>query len=70
MQLPPLADLLASLHVVALPLRTPFRGLEVRELALFEGPHGWGEFAPFKDHTLEHSAQWLAAAIEAAYEEA
>lgn len=69
MQLPPLADVLASLHVVALPLRTSFRGLAVRELALFEGPCGWGEFAPFKDHTLEHSAQWLAAAIEAAYEE-
>lgn len=69
MHLPPLVDLLASMRVVALPLRTTFRSVDARELVLFEGPCGWGEFAPFKDHTLEHSAQWLAAAIEAAYDE-
>lgn len=69
MQLPPLSELLDSMRVVQLPLRTTFRDLSVRELVLFEGPAGWGEFAPFTDHTLEHSATWLLAAIEAAYRE-
>jgi len=42
-----LEDALSSLRVVALPMKTRFRGIEVRETALFEGPEGWGEFAPF-----------------------
>ncbi len=67
MQLPPLSEILDSMRVVQLRLKTRFRDVDVREVVLFEGPSGWGEFAPFKDHTLEHSANWLAAAIEAAY---
>lgn len=65
--LPPLAELLAGLRVVQLPLAREFRGLQARELALFEGPSGWGEFAPFWDHSDEHAARWLQAAIEQAY---
>ena len=68
MFLPPLAELLASMQVIRLPLTTFFRGTKERELVLFEGPQGWGEFAPFRDHSDEHSAMWLRAAIEAAYE--
>jgi O-succinylbenzoate synthase len=68
MQLPPLDQLLASMRVVALPLKTSFRGVTHREYVVFEGPQGWGEFGPFHDHTLEHSANWLRAAIEAAYQ--
>ena len=39
-----LADLLDRLHVVALPMRVRFRGIMVREVALIDGPAGWGEF--------------------------
>ena len=61
-----LEDALASLQVVALPMKTKFRGIEVRETALFEGPAGWGEFAPFLEYDARESLPWLESAIEAA----
>ncbi|KJK13860.1 o-succinylbenzoate synthase [Terrabacter sp. AAH1] len=61
------ADLLASAHVVALPMRVRFRGVDVREAVVFEGPCGWGEFAPFPEYPDDEAARWLAAGIEAAY---
>ena len=64
---PTLEELLASARVVDLPLRAPFRGLTRREALLFEGPSGWAEWAPFRDHSDAHSARWLLAAIEQAY---
>ena len=33
--------LLESMRVVALPTRTNFRGINLREVALFQGPQGW-----------------------------
>ena len=65
---PPLEDLLDGLHVVALPMRVRFRGIDVRELALFEGPRGWGEFGAFVEYGPVEAAHWLASAVEAAYE--
>ena len=65
--LPATADLLASAHVVALPMRVRFRGVDVREALVFEGPCGWGEFAPFPEYADDEAARWLAAGIEAAY---
>ena len=61
-----LEDALASLRVVALPMKTKFRGIEVRETALFEGPAGWAEFAPFIEYDGRESLAWLESAIEAA----
>ena len=66
---PSLDDLLERLHVVALPMRVRFRGIDVRELALFEGPLGWGEFGAFLEYGPAEAAQWLASAVEAAYTE-
>ncbi|UZJ26786.1 o-succinylbenzoate synthase [Rhodococcus antarcticus] len=66
-ELPDLASVLADLHVVALPLRTRFRGIDVREVALVRGPAGWGEFAPFTEYDDAESAPWLAAGLEAAW---
>jgi O-succinylbenzoate synthase len=66
--LPSLADLRSGAHVVALPLRTRFRGIEVREALLFEGPEGWAEFSPFLEYGDEESAAWLAAAIDFAWQ--
>ncbi|GAA2474787.1 o-succinylbenzoate synthase [Terrabacter carboxydivorans] len=65
--LPPLDDLLSGAHVVSLPMRVRFRGVDVREALLLEGPSGWGEFGPFVEYSDAESARWLAAAIEAAY---
>jgi O-succinylbenzoate synthase len=58
--------LLESLRVVALPMKTIFRGVTVREVALIEGEYGWGEFSPFLEYDDAESAPWLACAIEAA----
>lgn len=63
------AALFARTRVFALPLKREFRGVLVREGLLFEGPAGWAEFAPFHDHTDEHAARWLEAALEQAYSE-
>lgn len=65
--LPPLDELLDRTHVVALPMRVRFRGVEVREALLLEGPSGWGEFSPFVEYADVESARWLAAALESAY---
>ena len=62
--LPPLADLAATARVVALPLVTRFRGIEVREAMLFEGPEGWTEFSPFAEYDDHEASAWLAAAID------
>ncbi len=64
MSIPPLSDLLASAHVVALPLATRFRGVDVREALVFEGPAGWTEFSPFPEYDDAEAAAWLAAAID------
>ena len=65
---PDLAELLDRLHVVALPMRVRFRGITIRELALIDGPAGWGEFGAFIEYEPPEAALWLASAIEAAYE--
>ena len=59
-------QLLDTLRVIALPMKTKFRGITVREVALIKGPHGWGEFSPFLEYDDAESASWLASAIEAA----
>ena len=61
-----LNQLLASMQVVALPLKSKFRGITEREVALFEGPAGWGEFAPFLEYDDVESSNWLLSAIDAA----
>jgi O-succinylbenzoate synthase len=53
-------------HVVALPMRVPFRGVTTREAVLLKGSRGWGEFAPFVEYDDREAARWLAAALEAA----
>jgi O-succinylbenzoate synthase len=60
------ADLLPSLRAFAIPMRTRFRGITVREGALIEGPGGWGEFSPFPEYGPRECARWLACALEAA----
>ncbi len=59
-------QLLSTMRVVALPMKTNFRGVTVREVALFKGEFGWGEFSPFIEYDDKESSHWLASAIEAA----
>ena len=59
-------ELLSTMRVVALPMKTNFRGVTVREVALFKGEYGWGEFSPFLEYDDQESSLWLASAIEAA----
>ncbi len=61
-----LDDILATLRVITIPTRTKFRGVTYREVALMQGPHGWGEFSPFLEYDDNECAPWLASAIEAA----
>jgi len=52
--------------VYRVPLRTRFRGIDVRDGVLVRGPAGWGEFSPFWDYDVDESRRWWAAAEEAA----
>ena len=62
-----LEEIFKDFHLVKLNLKTPFRGVSYREVALFKGPSGWGEFSPFLEYNQYESASWLAAGIEAAF---
>ena len=61
-----LAQVLDSLRVIQLPMRTKFRGITTREVALFQGPNGWGEFSPFLEYGDNEAAKWLKSGVEAA----
>jgi len=50
----------------AIPLRTRFRGVTVREGMLVRGAAGWGEFSPFAEYGPAECARWWAACHEAA----
>jgi o-succinylbenzoate synthase len=53
-------------RVWSVPMRTRFRGIDVRDGVLVRGPAGWGEFSPFWDYDVPESRRWWAAAVEAA----
>ena len=55
-----------KLQVVSIPVKANFRGINFREIALFEGPAGWSEFSPFIEYSNKEASTWLKAAIEGA----
>ena len=61
-----LQELFSTIRVIALPTKTNFRGIHIREVALFKGEYGWGEFSPFLEYGYKECAPWLSSAIEAA----
>jgi O-succinylbenzoate synthase len=61
-----LSERLPELHVLALPLRNRFRGIDTREVVIFRGAQGWSEFSPFVEYDDQESLPWLRAALEAA----
>lgn len=58
------AALASRAHVVALPMATRFRGIEVREAMLIEGEVRWTEWSPFPEYDDAEAASWLRAALE------
>ncbi len=69
MTLPPLSELIRTARVVALPMATRFRGIDVREALLLEGPRGWTEFSPFIEYDDAEASAWLRAAIDFGWRE-
>lgn len=61
----PLAGLVET-AVYAIPMRSRFRGITVREGVLVRGPSGWGEFSPFWDYDVTEARRWWPSALEAA----
>ena len=59
-------ELFSTMRVVALATKTNFRGINTREVALFKGEAGWGEFSPFVEYQPSECVPWLLSAIEAA----
>lgn len=57
-----------DLQILAIPLRNQFRGITIREIAIFRGKQGWTEFSPFLEYEDEESATWMQAALEAGNE--
>lgn len=58
----------AGVIVYAIPMRTRFRGITVREGALWQGAAGWTECSPFLDYDPAQCVPWLRAAVAAAAE--
>lgn len=57
---------LDSLHVYAIPLRSRFRGITVREGIVVRSALGWAEFCPFPEYGDQEAAKWLATTVEQA----
>src|SRR5262249_22266446 len=60
------AGLLDGMRAFAIPMRTRFRGITVREGALIQGPAGWGEVSPFAEYGPGGCRGGLAGAVGAA----
>jgi len=54
------------IEVFAVPMRTRFRGVTVREGVLLRGAAGWGEWSPFLEYDAAVAEPWLRCAEEAA----
>ena len=54
------------MKVWSIPMRTRFRGIDVREGVLIPGPGGWGEWSPFLEYDAREVEPWLRCAEEAA----
>jgi O-succinylbenzoate synthase len=57
-----------DLLVWSIPMHTRFRGIDLREGVLVQGPGGWGEFSPFWDYDVAECVPWWRAAHESAYD--
>ena len=61
-----LKEVLERTHIISIPTKTNFRGVQFREIALIEGDANWGEFSPFLEYEPQEAMSWLKSAIESA----
>ena len=55
-----------DLEVLAIPTKTDFRGINLREIVIFQGSAGWSEFSPFLEYSDVECRSWLRASLESA----
>ena len=60
------SEVFEDFKVVAIPTTTSFRGIKMREAAIFRGSEGWSEFSPFLEYEKLETSTWLRAALEGA----
>jgi O-succinylbenzoate synthase len=58
---------ITEISILALPMRSKFRSITTREVAIFRGVR-WSEFSPFVEYSDSESAIWLKAALSWANE--
>jgi len=61
-------EIFKDFTVLSIPLKNRFRGIDLREVAIFRGDEGWSEFSPFLEYEGNEAATWLKASLEAAYQ--
>lgn len=54
-----------DVHVWSIPLRTRFRGIDVREGVLLHRDGRWAEWSPFVEYAPAEAARWLTSAMAA-----
>lgn len=59
-----LNELLSNSMVLSMPLKTTFRGLNHREVMIFESENGFSEWSPFPEYSIKESSRWLKASLE------
>lgn len=65
---PDVDTLLKDSFVVSIPLRSRFRNLQQREVMIFRGPQGLGEWAAFTEYSDAEAAVWLQSGLEQAFD--
>lgn len=53
---------ITDISILSLPMRSKFRSITTREVAIFKGVR-WSEFSPFVEYSDAESAVWLKAAL-------
>ncbi len=53
---------ITDISILSLPMRSKFRSITTREVAIFKGVR-WSEFSPFVEYSDAESAVWLRAAL-------
>ena len=59
-----LNELLDNSMVLSMPLKTSFRGINHREVMIFESENGFTEWSPFPEYSIRESSRWLKASLE------
>lgn len=67
-QVPDVDELISQSHVLEIPLVQPFRGISHREVMIFDGSAGIGEWAAFAEYSDDAATLWLRSGLEQAFD--